>query len=297
MGASGTLTNLGTGDLTLGGAVSNSGIINLNGSGSACGDVDAILIRSSVAATQRAWSGTGVLTLKDVDVQDQGGTATITVYSGTAGTGNGANWTFDSLCPTITQAASRWFNNADSADVGSALAAQDTAATAPAQGTPFRLRTLLHGGTTQLGLRSHALKLQVAVRSGSCDAGFVGETYADVSPSSGAIRYYNNATPADGAALTANANDPAHGADTIVNQTYEEANHLTMAQAAIPAGQDGKWDFALVEDASASASDSYCFRLIQYDGTVLDTYSVMPELTKGGRVPRHPGSVGSPAIY
>jgi hypothetical protein len=47
--------------------------------------------------------------------------------------------------------------------------------------------------------------------------------------------------------------------------------------AAIPAGQDGKWDFALV-DNGAPADTSYCFRVVKSDNSNLDTYSVIPEV-------------------
>src|ERR1051325_11953309 len=54
------------------------------------------------------------------------------------------------LNPGITQAATtfdqsgyRWFNNVDSLQVGSTLAGLNASATAPAQGTAFRLRELL----------------------------------------------------------------------------------------------------------------------------------------------------------
>jgi hypothetical protein len=90
----GLLRNLGSGDLVLKGDVSNAGTIQLNGAGAACGDADTILIRSSAAGAQRAWSGAGSFQLTDVDVQDQAGTAAIQVQSG-ANSGNvGANWTF-----------------------------------------------------------------------------------------------------------------------------------------------------------------------------------------------------------
>ncbi|MFA5870244.1 MAG: hypothetical protein WC941_11170, partial [Candidatus Bathyarchaeia archaeon] len=102
LGAGGTLQNLGTGDLTIGVIVSNSGTITLNGGGSACGDADSILIRSTVAGTQRSWSGSGVFNMQDVDVQDQAGTASITVYSGTNSGNNGSRWTFISSCPAPT---------------------------------------------------------------------------------------------------------------------------------------------------------------------------------------------------
>ena len=94
----GMFQNPGTGDLTLGGDVSNGGVINLDGGGAACGDADAILIRSSAAGVQRAWTGTGTFSLADVDVRDQAGTAPVAVRSGTDSGNNGANWTF-TVCP------------------------------------------------------------------------------------------------------------------------------------------------------------------------------------------------------
>jgi CSLREA domain-containing protein len=94
----GTFQNLGTGDLTLAGDVSNDGTVNLNGGGAACGDADSILIRSSDPAAQRAWSGAGTFALSDVDVSSQAGTIPIAVRSGTDSGNNGANWTF-TVCP------------------------------------------------------------------------------------------------------------------------------------------------------------------------------------------------------
>jgi hypothetical protein len=93
-----TYQNLGTGDLTLSGNVSNSGTITFNANGTTCGDADSILIRSSVNGTQRAWSGTGAFNMTDVDVKDQAGTAPITVRSGTNSGNNGLNWLFINAC-------------------------------------------------------------------------------------------------------------------------------------------------------------------------------------------------------
>jgi CSLREA domain-containing protein len=115
----GAFQNLGTGDLTLGGDVSNDGTIHLDGGGAACGDADAILIRSSVAGLKRAWTGGGSFSLSDVDVRDQGGSAPVSVLSGTDSGNNGANWTF-TVCPagsTLT------VNTTDDADDGACNAA------------------------------------------------------------------------------------------------------------------------------------------------------------------------------
>lgn len=179
--------------------------------------------------------------------------------------------------PTYNQSAYRIFNNADSTDVGATLAAQDTAATLGSAGATFRLRMLLHIGAAQFGTSTQNFKLQFAQQSGTCDTAFSGETYADVTAAT-VIAYNNNATPADGATLTANANDPTHGADTIVNQTYEELNNFINSVAAIPSGQDGEWDFSL-KDNGATASTAYCLRAVKDTGTVLDTYTAIPQIT------------------
>jgi hypothetical protein len=115
VGASGTLKNIGTGDLTIGaGGVSNAGTITLNGGTSSCGEADSILIRSSDNATQRSWSGTGTFDLTDVDVSRQGGTALITVKSGTNSGNNGANWTFLPACVGAGQTVYTWTQAVDS---------------------------------------------------------------------------------------------------------------------------------------------------------------------------------------
>jgi CSLREA domain-containing protein len=108
--------NVGTGDATLGGAVSNSGTINFDANGAGCG-ADDILIRSTVSGVQRSWSGTGTFTLADVSVKDQSGTAIITVNSGTNAGNNGLNWVF---IPTCTGGSYTWN--------GAALAAWNVAA-------------------------------------------------------------------------------------------------------------------------------------------------------------------------
>ena len=92
----GTWSNTGTGDLTLSGDVANAGTITFNGGGTGCPDGDSIAITST--AGQRAWSGAGTFNLTDVAVSNQGGTAVITVHSGTNTTGNGLNWIFIAGC-------------------------------------------------------------------------------------------------------------------------------------------------------------------------------------------------------
>jgi len=97
--AGGALANLGTGDLTLGGNVSNSGVIYYNGSGSGCPETDAIVI-GSTSTTVRSWSGAGTFRMVDVSVNHQSvGTppGSITAYSSTDG-GSNTNWVFTTDC-------------------------------------------------------------------------------------------------------------------------------------------------------------------------------------------------------
>ena len=86
--------------ITLSGTLTNNGKVALQGGGAGCPDNDTILIRSSVDGTRRNWNGIGQFRLVDVDVRDMGGTAPITVFSGTDSGNNNANWTFDGNCPT-----------------------------------------------------------------------------------------------------------------------------------------------------------------------------------------------------
>ncbi len=177
-----------------------------------------------------------------------------------------------------TQSAYRFFEGANSTNVGSALAAQDTPAELASGGDDVRLRMLMHIDEGA-GIDEHSFKLQFSPMSGSCDIGFSGETYVDVTGAT-AIAYKDNGTPADGDALTANGSDPTHSGHTIVNQTYEELNTFSNSEAYVPDNQDAKWDFSLTDNGAPAETD-YCFRMVKSDGTELDAYSVIPQLTTG----------------
>lgn len=110
--AAGAWTNISTGDLTLGGSFANSGTATFQGNGSACGDANDILLRSTAAA-QRSWTGAGTFNINDADIEYQAGTASITAFSSTDSLNNGANWTILSNCgsavsTSTSQEATAW---------------------------------------------------------------------------------------------------------------------------------------------------------------------------------------------
>lgn len=193
------------------------------------------------------------------------------------------NTVADLVPPTFEQASYRIFANANSTDVGSALAATNTAATLSAAGDAFRLRVNMHVAGGDLGQSRQGFKLQFAQKSGTCDTAFSGESYSDVTSSS-VIAFNDNSTPADGAALTANANDPLHGTPehTLKPQTYIESNNATNTVSRISTGEDALWDFSL-KDNSAPGSTAYCFRMATSSAAyILDSnfsYTVVPEIS------------------
>lgn len=102
-----SLVNEFGGTITLAGNLTNDGMLTLNGAGAGCPQADTLLIRSSVAGTQRQWSGTGNYTLVDVDLKDQNSVGrVINTYSGTD-SGNNMNFVFNNSClvPTAANAA------------------------------------------------------------------------------------------------------------------------------------------------------------------------------------------------
>lgn len=196
---------------------------------------------------------------------------TITIY-----------YTVPEIKPSLIQHGYKWFANTDSTAVGGAAGA-NSPTIAPAQGTPFRLRMLLYNeGQDSIGVSGTTTDLMIALRDsdGVCDGN---ESYSEVSPSSGVIRYHNNATPADGNDLTASSFDPRATSSvvTVRNQDYEESNTFTNSVAAIGQNEAGLWDFALI-DVGAPPDTTYCFRAEQDEaGTnfVLSGYDQFPEIT------------------
>lgn len=161
----------------------------------------------------------------------------------------------------LTQAAYRFFANNNSTDVGSPLAALNTAASLTSTGSLFRLRALMRVGTSTLVLGKQNFILQFAGKGGgSCTSpSGTPSIYTNVGAST-TIAIASNDAARDGFTLTSNANDPTDGGNSIIDQMYVSWYNFSNAVAAVLIGQDGKWDFAL-KDNNAPASTTYCLRM------------------------------------
>ncbi len=198
----------------------------------------------------------------------------------------GHSFVFWPAPPTTTfeQSAWRFFANADSADVGAPLAAQDTLAVLPSTGAAFRLRALLTVGQVDLPLSGQGFKLQFAGQGeGSCAAPSGGSPadWTDVTALT-AIAFRDNA-PADRTALTPNSEDPLYGVQGNINQVYAESNGFSNSVAGIARNRSGLWDLAL-RDNGMSPGAVYCLRLVRNDGRPLEYYSTWPRVVSPASV-------------
>lgn len=173
---------------------------------------------------------------------------------------------------------------------GSPLAAQDTPLSVMIPVSPLRLRLLVHVGNELVAVNGQTFKLQYASRGSDnlCDTGFSGETYADVAAAT-PLAFRDNTNGSDGGNFEPGSSNPTHGSDTVRRQTYEEANTFTNGKAALGIGEDGVWDFSLQENNAGYGT--FCFRVVKGDGSLLETYSVVPQITIVSNPPNTPTSL------
>jgi|GEM_PF-6826677 len=184
---------------------------------------------------------------------------------------------------TIYQNYFRWYVNEDSVNVLDPwpeglvdLGELDVITLAdlpPSQGSVLRIRMSLNVSSDSLDPINvgDEFKLQYGVKGGgSCSAIF---HWLDLNgPGCGeAWCGYDNLTPNDG--------DLLGGVVLSVSataETYEEQNFAT-AVSQIDQGEDGEWDWVIYNNA-ASASTSYCFRMVNNDNSEFSDYNYYPEL-------------------
>ncbi len=209
--------------------------------------------------------------------------ATLSATSGATASPSLDDWrvTWQGAPAGPSLSAFRFFQDPGTPDVGAQITGSP--ATLATNGLPFRMRFLVHAPSA-IGINAETYRLQFAERSGTCDPpGWVGETWTPVSNNS-LIAYTNNASVVDDSVFTANVNDPTHGTDVIINQTYNDSDadppgtiDTFTNPVAIGAGQDGKWDFALV-DFSAPSNRTYCLRVVKNSDSTSITHDAAPEI-------------------
>lgn len=197
--------------------------------------------------------------------------------------GGAFEWFQSTLAPaTYDQTSASWFTNANSAAPGAVHgAANGLAYTLAASGEQVRLRLLLRiTGQSNWNNSPPQFKLQYVDKgSGTCAApsGGTPAAYTDVDATT-LIAFYDNAAPADEDNISAATGDPTDGANTVVPQTYQEANNFSASQSDLNYLNDGMWDFSLVDNGAADGS-TYCFQVVTAVGAALNSY-VYPTLTK-----------------
>ena len=191
-------------------------------------------------------------------------------------TGAGAALTVYNLYPTVTTASPklnqslyRWYSNTDAMQPTAALASENTGVSGIAELQGIRLRFALSGSDSPV-LSGKLFKLQYSTSQ-------AGPWTDTVGPASTAAvwRGVDNASVADGASVTSNLLSSG-----TLTGTYEESNPTPSTSESIDPGDAMEFDFVL-ESNGVDELTTYYFRVAESDDTVLDFYSVYPEITTG----------------
>lgn len=95
-------------------------------------------------------------------------------------------------------------------------------------------------------------------------------------PSTGGLVYETSSTPADASYAASNVGDPSNSRP--VDRQRVVRNNPFSNYVQINAGTDGLWDFRLYPE-SGSAGKTYCLKIVNSDGSPLDGYGTLPEIT------------------
>jgi len=172
---------------------------------------------------------------------------------------------------SIDQDGFRFYQNINSATPTTPLGAENNTVASVNNGDVLRIRVALQAGDKAVPSTDFTAKLQYG-QGATCSA--IG-AWTDVGGlGSGAIwRGFNNAAPTDGSTLPSSLLDGA--ANTL--ESYEEANNSATTPNSISAGTRGEWDW-VIENNGAANFTTYCFRMVQSDGTAIN-YTRYPQLT------------------
>lgn len=147
----------------------------------------------------------------------------------------------------------------------------------------IRMAVTVTGSAQPAGVDSY--KLQFSPRVTTCTAV---TTWRDIGDSASTTAHWRgvNNTPADGAPLST---DPPTIGDlklsvSSVAGTYEEGNNSAVNPYVAFPNDEVEYDW-IVEHNGANDKTSYCFRMIEADGTVFDGYDFYPTIRTVGYEP------------
>jgi len=247
--------------------------------------IDDSLTIMNIAGGRHTWDVASAQTATYLDVQDsQTLTSNITCSCGTC-TNSGNNddvettpfWVFASN--VLTQNDFRFYADSDTNDVSDPwgnpdLAENESTDVVPTSdgalesGDEIRVRANVTSSCALAGAQVE-LKLQYA-EGPSC---YRATSWTDVGAGGGgSIWRYATSSVTDGAEITSTVLT-----DTDVAGRYVKSAAPGTNPNSLTAGQDMEWDFH-VENNGATAAASYCYRAVQSDDTVLDTYTNYPRL-------------------
>jgi hypothetical protein len=148
----------------------------------------------------------------------------------------------------------------------------------------IRMSVTIDGSAQPAGVDSY--KLQFSPRVTTCTAVSTWSDIGDAASTTAHWRGVNN-TPADGTILST---DPPTGGDlklsvSTVAGTYEEGNNSAVNPYLSFPNDEVEYDW-IVEHNGANDKTSYCFRMIESDGTVFSGYDFYPVIRTVGYEPR-----------
>ena len=244
-------------------------------------DTEVTVSSSTLVFTTGDWSSAQTITVTAFDDAVFEGTHTGTItHSASGGAYDSvsipnvvANITDDETPPpqVLEQLEYRWYQNVDTVQPTTPLAADDTFVAGSALGTVYHLRMNILVTNTALG-SGETFKLQYATSTGG--------PWTDVGGFGSALpwRGSDNATPADGASLTGVVLSSSFSPD---RQTYEEQNQSAPTPNTIGKNRAGEWAW-VVENNAAEPGTTYYFRMTKGNGSLLNTYTTYPEIATPG---------------
>jgi hypothetical protein len=107
---------------------------------------------------------------------------------------------------------------------------------------------------------------------------FTSGTTNDVMSMSPPVNWGGKLSNNYGTVVSSGGSDPTQGVSTILPQNYITDNLFTNPND-VAVGQYGLWDFDL-DLTHATYENTYCFQIVNADGSVLNSYNTYPQITR-----------------